>query len=80
MSSKKEVLFKEVYELIPDALVICSMSGRIIDCNQTTVRQFGLKSKWELIGTVIYDWVAERERDRAAEDPTLGLTEGGRRQ
>jgi PAS domain S-box-containing protein len=79
VSSKKEVLFKEVYELIPDALVICSLSGRIIDCNQTTVRQFGLKSKYELIGTVIYEWIAERDRSRAAESPTLGLTEGGKK-
>lgn len=79
VTSRKELSLSEAFELIPEAVVISASSGRIVDCNQTAVRQFGLKAKWELIGTTFFDWITESDRSRAIENDALILEKGPKR-
>jgi PAS domain S-box-containing protein len=75
VTSKKELSLSDAFELLPEAVVISASSGRIVDCNQTAIRQFGLKAKWELIGTSLFSWINEMERSRAIENDAIALEE-----
>ena len=76
LSSKNVLAFEEGFNLLPDAILIFTTSGRILNCNQSTLRQFGVKSKWEIIGTNLFEWICEADRAKAMDSPSFGIEQG----
>jgi len=76
--AKKEGTLGNAFDLIPDGIVICSLGGRIVDCNTAAVRQSGAKSKWNMIGTSLSSWVAEASERRPMDGDSLALGEPSR--
>ena len=61
-----------------DGVVICDMSGRIIEVNGAAARTYGSTDECELIGKNCLDLLAPEERDRAMEGFKELLKEGSR--
>lgn len=76
LSGKSVLAFEEGFNLLPDAIIIFTTSGRILNCNQSTLRQFGVKSKWEIIGTNLFEWISEADRTKAMDSPSFGIEKG----
>jgi PAS domain S-box-containing protein len=76
VSSKSTLAFEEGFNLLPDAILIFTTSGRILNCNQSTLRQFGVKSKWEIIGTNLFERISEADRTKAMDSPSFGIEQG----
>jgi len=50
-----------------DGIIICDLSGRIIEVNDAITRTYGSTNERELIGKSTFDFLAPEERDRGME-------------
>jgi PAS domain S-box-containing protein len=59
-----------IFESSPDPIVVSSMDAKIIDCNPAALKAFEYSTKSEVIGRGIFEFFAEKDRVRAAENLT----------
>jgi PAS domain S-box-containing protein len=65
---ESEEKLKSIFESSPDAIVVCDLDIRIIDCNQKALNIFGGPIKKELIGKSALDFIIPKDRQRAIEN------------
>jgi len=65
-----------MFESIADGILSVDLEGRITEVNESIVRMGGFDSKDEMIGLNAFDFVAERDRERAIEENLRNVTEG----
>lgn len=63
-----EERLRSVFAASPDCIVIVDVNGKIVDCNMAVLETCGHSSKKELVGKSALAFVAEKDRQRAAED------------
>src|SRR4030043_665855 len=63
-----EERIRGIFESSPDPITVSSADAKIIDCNSAALKTFGYSTKSEVIGRNVFEFFAERERARAAEN------------
>src|SRR4030042_4128694 len=63
-----EERIRGIFESSPDPITVSSADATIIDCNSAALKTFGYSTKSEVIGRNVFEFFAERERARAAEN------------
>jgi PAS domain S-box-containing protein len=59
-----------IFNSSPDSIVVSSIDAKIIDCNPAALQTFGYSTKSEVIGRGVFEFFAEKDRTRAAENLT----------
>ncbi|MBM4241876.1 MAG: PAS domain S-box protein [Euryarchaeota archaeon] len=73
---ESEEKLRTVLESSPDAITVLDLEGKIMDCNQATVKLHEFSSKEELIGASVFELIAPGERQRAAEALKKSIEQG----
>jgi len=67
---------RAMFDAITDGIVTINMEGRVVELNEAAFRMPGYSSREELIGANVFDFVAEKDRERAANDMMKSISEG----
>ncbi|HVO37095.1 MAG TPA: PAS domain S-box protein [Candidatus Acidoferrum sp.] len=65
---KEEEKLRSIFTASPDAITITDLSGRIIDCNPAALEMYRTTSKQDLIGKNSLELIAEKDRQKAAQN------------
>jgi PAS domain S-box-containing protein len=57
-----------IVDSAPDPIVVSSSDAKVLDCNPAALKTFGYATKSEVIGRNVFEFFAEKERARAAEN------------
>jgi PAS domain S-box-containing protein len=60
----------------PDAIIISDLNGNIVDCNEATLRLTGYSSKEEIVGKSSFEFIAEKDRERALKNLEKTFSQG----
>jgi len=63
--SESEKRFRKIIESSPNSIAVTDLNGKILDCNEETLRIHGFTSKEELIGRSCFDFVSKSDVKRA---------------
>jgi PAS domain S-box-containing protein len=69
-------LVRSILGSSPEGIVTTDLEGRILDCNQAALDMGNIRSKGELIGRITFDFIAERDRERAMDAAKRALATG----
>ncbi len=61
----QEEKLRGIFESSPDAIVVTDSNLTITDCNNAAMKMFGYSSKKEVIGKSCFDFIEERDREKA---------------
>lgn len=67
---------RAIFNSSPNAITVTDLEGRIIDCNQATLKMHNFSSRTELIGKNAFELFSKRERKRAMENLKKTLEKG----
>lgn len=73
---ESEEKLRNIFAASPDAITVSDLNGRIVDCNQATLEMHGFSSKEEVIGMSAFEFIAEKDHERAMENLRKTLEEG----
>ena len=73
---EREEKLKAVFSSSPDAIIVSGFYGAILDCNAATWKMFGFSSREEVIGKSSFDFIAEKDRQKAYENLKKTLEQG----
>jgi PAS domain S-box-containing protein len=73
---RRDERLRAVMASSPDAITISDLNGSIVDCNEATLRLTGYSSKEEIVGKNSFEFIAERDRDRALENLKKTIAQG----
>jgi PAS domain S-box-containing protein len=62
---ESEEKLRTVFESVVDGIVVLDLKGRIIELNEALVKMFGYDHKAEALGRSAFDFMQEREKNRA---------------
>jgi two-component system, sporulation sensor kinase E len=65
IKENKEKL-ETIFNSSPDAITLCDLNGKIIECNEATLNLLRYSSKQELIGKNAFEMVAPKDQPKAA--------------
>jgi PAS domain S-box-containing protein len=60
----------------PDAIMISDLNGNLVDCNKATLLLSGYSSKEEIVGKSSFEFIAEKDRERALKNLKKTLEQG----
>jgi PAS domain S-box-containing protein len=67
---------KAILASSPDAIIISDLNGKLIDCNEATLLLSGYSSKEEIVGKSSFEFIAEKDRERALKDLRKAIGQG----
>lgn len=73
---ESEEKFRTILASSPDAITVTDLYGNVVECNQATLDVHGFSSKEEVIGQSAFEYIAEKDKERAAENLVKTLEEG----
>jgi PAS domain S-box-containing protein len=62
---QREVRLRAVLACSSDAIIISDLNGSIVDCNEVAMRLAGHSSREELVGKSAFEFISEKDRERA---------------
>jgi len=62
---RREERLRAILASSPDVIIISDLNGNIVDCNDATLRLSGHSSKEELLGKSSFEFIVEKDRERA---------------
>ncbi len=65
---KQHKLVQSIFDRSPNAIIVTDLNGTYIDCNQADLEQMGIRSKHELIGRSVFDFIATEDLPKARKD------------
>jgi len=65
---ESEERLKSIFAASPDAIVVTDLDGLIIECTEQALSLHGSASKVELIGKNAFEFIADRDRQRAMDN------------
>ncbi|MFW9991163.1 MAG: PAS domain S-box protein [Candidatus Odinarchaeota archaeon] len=71
-----EEKLRRILDSSPDGIIVTDLHGIVTDCNLAALRLCGFTSKEELVGRDSFDFVAPRDRQRAATNLKLTVKKG----
>ena len=63
-----EEKLRRIFESSPDPIAVSSSDAKIIDCNPAALKTFGYSTKSTVIGRSVFEFFAEKERAKVAEN------------
>jgi len=63
--TEEKARLRAIFASSPDAITVSDLNGNVIDCNQATLDMGGFSSKEEVIGKNCFEFVAEKDQQRA---------------
>jgi len=60
----------------PEPITVSDLVGRVVECNQATLNLLGFSSKGEVVGRSAFEFIAEKDRERALENLKKTLEQG----
>jgi len=73
---KSEEKLRSMFSASPDAITASDLNGKIVECNEQTLKMLGFSSKDELIGKSSFAFIAKEGRQRAMENLKKTLEQG----
>jgi len=73
---ESEEKLRILFESISDGILVSDLEGQIIDVNEAAIRLLGCSDKVEAIGQPGFEFIAEKDRARAAEDAMQAIELG----
>lgn len=73
---QREEKLRAILASSPDAITASNLQGKIVDCNEAAWKLMGFSSKKELIGKSSFEFIAEKDRERALENLKKTLAQG----
>ena len=73
---ESEEKVRNILDSSPNAITVTDLKGKIIDCNEETLRVHGYSSTDEIIGLNAFDLISEKDHERAMKNRKLALREG----
>jgi len=73
---KSEEKLGSMFSASPDAITASDLNGKIVECNEQTLKMLGFSSKDELIGKSSFAFIAKEGRQRAMENLKKTLEQG----
>lgn len=67
---------KNIFDLIPDAIIIFDLNLNVVECSQTTIDLWRYSSKSEIIGKNIHEFVVDKDHQRIIKDVKKALEQG----
>jgi PAS domain S-box-containing protein len=67
---------KSIFDASPDAITLTDLNGIIIECNQAALEINGCEKREDMIGKSAFEFIAEKDRERAMENLKKTLAEG----
>jgi PAS domain S-box-containing protein len=74
--TEEEMRLRAILASSPDAIIVSDLNGNIVECNQATLDMGGFSSKDEVIGRSSFEFIAERDCQRAMENLKKTLEQG----
>jgi PAS domain S-box-containing protein len=71
-----EEKLRVMFSSMADGVVVTDLEGRITDLNAAQLRMFGYKDKKEIVNAAGFDFIAERDRERAFKEIIKVFEEG----
>ncbi|MGD0795341.1 MAG: PAS domain S-box protein, partial [Dehalococcoidales bacterium] len=65
---QSEEKLRLMFQAVSEGIAIIDLQGVIIDCNERAVSLYGVSSKEEILGKNCFNFIDEREREKAAAD------------
>lgn len=62
---QREEKLRATLDSSPDPIIISDLDGSIVDCNEATLMLTGYPSKKEIVGKNSFEFIAEKDRERA---------------
>jgi hypothetical protein len=72
---EREERLRAIFGSSPDAIIVSDLHGNILDCSEAAWKMFGFSSKEEVIGRSSFDFIAEKDRQKAYENLKKTLEE-----
>ena len=73
---EREERLRAVFSSSPDAIAVSDLHGNILDCNEAAWKMLGFSSREELIGKRSFDFIAQKDRQKAYETLRKTLEQG----
>jgi len=73
---KKAEELRSIFEYSPDAIVVTTLDGTIINCNQAMLEMYHFSSKEEVIGKNLIEIISPKDQKRIMEELKHALSEG----
>jgi len=73
---EREERLRAVLSSSPDAITVSDLHGNILDCNEAAWKMFGFSSREEVIGKSSFDFIAEKDRQKALQSLKKTLEQG----
>jgi len=73
---KSEEKLKSIFAASPDPITVTDLNGNIIECNAQSLKMKGYSSKEELIGKNVFEFIAEKDRQKVTEYMKKTLEQG----
>jgi len=71
-----EEKLRSVFASCPDAITVINLNGNILECNQSALDIHGCSSKDEVLGKSAFEFIAEKDHERARESLKKTLEQG----
>ncbi len=73
---ESEEKLRFMFDSIADGMIMVDLSGNVQEVNAAAARMAGYSNKEEMIGRSAFDFIAERDRDRALTENMKNIAEG----
>ena len=67
---REEKRLRAILDSSPDAITICDLNAKIVDCNDATLKQGGYTSKAQIIGKDGFEFITQKDQPKAFEAMT----------
>ncbi len=64
---REEKRLRAILDSSPDAITICDLNAKIVDCNDATLKQGGYTSKAQIIGRDGFEFITQKDQPKALE-------------
>ena len=73
---REEKRLRAILDSSPDAITICDLNAKIVDCNNATLKQVGYTSKAQIIGKDGFEFITKKDQPKAFEAMTKLVGQG----
>jgi PAS domain S-box-containing protein len=72
----KQIRLQNIFAAFPFAITVVDLNGNIIECNEQAQKVFEHLSRDEAVGRSVFEFIAEKDRQRATENMKKTLKQG----
>lgn len=73
---ESESKIRQMFESVNDAIIVVDLTGVILEANEKAAKNYGVKSKNELLGRSAFGFIVEQDHERAITDLSRTIARG----